>query len=55
MEGGVGQVAKVKPDINSIWVHSQLSHYMLAMDSKLVAIGSLWPSSLFVCVFSKIA
>jgi len=50
--GSVGQVAKVKPDINSIWVHSQLSHYMLPMDSMLVAIGSLWPSTLFVCFFS---
>jgi hypothetical protein len=35
---------KVKPHINSVGVHPQLSHNKLPMNRTLVAVGSLWPN-----------
>jgi hypothetical protein len=35
--------SKVKPDINSVEVHPQLSHNGHLVDGALVGAGSLWP------------
>ncbi len=36
-------VTKVKPNINSVEVHPQLSNYWHPVDGALVGAGSLWP------------
>jgi hypothetical protein len=41
-------VTKVKPNINSVEVHPQLSKYGHPVDGVLVGAGSLWPCS-FIC------
>ncbi len=52
------KLPKVKPDVNSIWVHPQVSLYGASHDGVLVAVGSLWleikrvPTSQTICLES---
>jgi hypothetical protein len=41
-------VTKMKPNINSVEVHPQLSNYGHPVDGLLVGAGSLWPCR-FIC------
>jgi hypothetical protein len=38
-------ITKVKPNINSVEVHPQLSNNRHPVDGALVAAGSVWPSN----------
>jgi hypothetical protein len=44
-------ITKVKPNINSVEVHPQLSNNGHPVDGALVGAGSLWPTKLRYSVF----
>jgi hypothetical protein len=46
-------VTKVKPNINSVEIHPQLSNKGHPVDGALVGAGSLWPVGL-ICPFNQL-
>jgi hypothetical protein len=46
-------VTKVKPNVNSVEIHPQLSNKGLPVDGALVGAGSLWPLGL-ICPFNQL-
>ncbi len=48
-------VTKVKPNINSVEIHPQLSNKGHLVDGALVGAGSLWAVGLLICPFNQLS